>query len=219
MRALALIMSVLMLIISPSGKVNIKGYRETPDEKKIYSYVQVPKDYYADERWIGDWTDIESGGQKFFYFGCGVCCLSNMISTLTPKVIAPDAMFELAKKQTDYNPDSGRGSLSWKQLRSICEQAGLSAEVKRKPDDIDVFRRDVENSDTTLVLVCKDNDDKLWFYTNGHYVNLWKYDPETDTVFVTDASGMFNRDRVQLEDIYNALKTRSDAQYMTVKVQ
>ena len=35
-------------------------------------------------------------------------------------------------------------------------------------------------------------------------------------MFVTDSSSMFNRMRVQLEDIYNALKMASDAQYMTV---
>lgn len=186
------------------------------NENKIYSYVQVPEEYCHDSKWTGDWIEIESGGQKFFYFGCGVCCLSNVCSTFYGVALTPDIMFERARKHTDYDPDSGRGALSWKQLRTIYERYGCVTETKRKPDDYADFREDVKNSDTTMVLVCKYNDDKLWFYTLGHYVNLWNYDPKDDTVFVTDSSGLFNRQRVKLRDVYNALKTSSDAQYMCI---
>ena len=213
MKTLAIILAVTLLSLPANSR---KLYIESDTEKQIYSYVQVPQEYYHNKKWRGDWTDIEAGGQKFFFFGCGVCCLSNMISTLNGVDIKPDEMFALSKEQTNYNPDSGVGALSWKQLKSICEQAGLNADVRKKPDDIDTFRKDVADSDTTMVLVCKYDDDALWFYTNGHYVNLWEYDPATDTVFITDSSGMFNRKRVQMEDVYNALKTRSEAQYMTV---
>lgn len=203
----------------PRDKVTAKvfdNFTESDEEKKIYSYIQIPKDFHPGDKWAGDWSDIESGGQTFFYFGCGVCCLSNMLSTLKDRVIRPDVMFERAKEQTDYNPDSGVGALSWEQLRTVCENAGLKAALKRKPDTLDEFRKDVEDSATTLVLVCRSDDDALWFYTKGHYVNLWEYDPDTDTVFVTDPSGLFNRNRVMIEDVYNALKTRSSYQYMTI---
>ena len=193
-----------------------ENFVESEAEKKISSYIQLPKDYRPGDKWAGDWADIESGGQTFFTFGCGVCCLSNILSTLGDKVIEPDDVFRLVKTQTDYNPDSGVGAVSWGQLQTVCANAGLKTALKVKPNTLDEFRKDVADSATTLVLVCRENDDALWFYTKGHYVNLWEYDPENDTVFVTDPSGLFNRNRVMIEDVYNALKTRSSSQYMTV---
>ena len=203
----------------PEHEVREITYVETEEEKKIYSYVQVPENYCFHKGWSGDWNRIEAGGQQFFYFGCGVCCLANMCSTLTPNQANPGVMFEWARKYTDYNPDCGVGALSWKQLEKMCGNMGLSAAVKRKPADYSIFQEDVRASDTTMVLVCKYDDDKLWFYTKGHYVNLWNYDSGTDTVFVTDSSGLFNRDRVQLEDVYRALKTSSEAQYLCVNAE
>ena len=191
-------------------------YQETPAEKKIYSYVQVPPEYCVNGNWSGDWVRQVYGGQEFFHFGCGVCCLSNMFSTITKRAVAPDMMLEWAREYSSYNPDCGRGAISWSQLRKVCEALELPAVVKQKPAAYEDFRADVQAARTTMVLVCKENDDKLWFYTRGHYVNLWEYDPATDTVFVTDASGLFNRSRVPLRDVYNALKTKSDAQYMCV---
>ena len=196
---------------------NLKGYYETRNEMGIYSFVQCPFDFYPDPRCTGDWVNITAGGQEFMYFGCGTCCLSNIWSTLTGEVITPDVMFERAKEKTDYNPDSGIGAISWRQLKQVLSESGLNVETKRKPSDYELFKKDAAEASTLLVLVCKDNDDKLWFYTNGHYVTIWEYDPETETVFVADPSGMFNRMRVDLIDIYNALKTSSDAQYMMIR--
>ena len=88
--------------------------------------------------------------------------------------------------------------------------------LKTKPADYSQFQRDIHGAAAVIVLVSKDNDDKLWWYTNGHYVNLWEYDPATDSVFLSDPSGLFNRARVSLEDIYRALKTASNAQYMII---
>ena len=192
------------------------GRMESEREQKIYSYVQVPKEYCDDERWTGDWVEMESGGQKFFYFGCGICCFSNVCSTFYGIPLKPDTMFAWARKYGDYHPESGRGALSWKQLKRMYEHFGCETKTMHKPENYADFQKDVNDADTTMVLVCKYNDDKLWFYTLGHYVNLWEYDPGDDTVFVTDSSGMFNRQRVKLEDIYNALKTASDAQYMCI---
>ncbi len=196
---------------------NLKGYVETEEEKKIYSYLQVPLAYAHDPVWTGDWTNIEAGGQQFFYFGCGICCLSNMCSTFTQTAVPPDEMMERARTEADYDPDSGVGALSWWQLKTMAKTFAEEVSVREKPSDYSRFQENIAAADTAVVLVCKDDDDKLWSYTKGHYVNIWEYDLETDTVFVTDSSSMFNRMRVQLSDIYNALKTASDAQYMTVK--
>ncbi|MBR6848743.1 MAG: hypothetical protein IKM88_00710, partial [Lachnospiraceae bacterium] len=73
--------------------------------------------------------------------------------------------------------------------------------------------KEIQASPTAIVLVDGNNDKRLWWYTDGHYVNIWKYDPATGTVFVTDPSTHFNRLRVKLADIYNALKTASSYQY------
>ena len=199
-----------------SSEPNLKGYVESSREKEIYSYLQVPEIYSQDPVWSGEWTYIESGGQQFFYFGCGICCLSNMCSTFSGAAVPPDVMFAKACEETDYNPESGIGALSWSQLKSLTDSFGVKAAVKKKPAEYSRFQEDVRAADTVLVLVCRDNDRKLWSYTRGHYVNLWEYDPETDTVFVTDSGGRFNRARVDLADIYRALKTASEAQYMTV---
>ena len=198
---------------------NLKGYVESDREKGIYSYLQVPLKYSHDPVWTGDWTYIEAGGQQFFYFGCGICCLSNMCSTFTGTAVPPDVMYEKAREEIGYDPDSGVGALSWNQLKKMTKTFAEEVSVREKPGDYSRFQEIIADSDTAIVLVCKDDDDKLWSYTKGHYVNIWEYDPETDTVFVTDSSSMFNRTRVQLEDIYNALKTASDAQYMTVNYE
>lgn len=193
------------------------AYQESEFEKTIFSFIQIPKEMHKDEEWAGIWSDIEAGNQTFFFFGCGICCISNIISTLTEFTVTPDLMFSLTKKHAGYNPDSGIGAVSWEQMAHMCKLFGFDTEVRKKPAEYSEFRRDVQDADATIVLVCKDDDDKLWFYTKGHYVTLWSYDEKSDTVFVSDASGLFNRDRVQLSDVYNALKSRSAAQYMLVK--
>ena len=139
----------------PKHTVRQIEYKQTEEEKKIYSFVQVPAEYCYHREWSGDWTEIEAGGQKFFYFGCGICCLSNMCCTLTPEFSRPDRIFDLAKTYTEYNPDSGRGALSWRQLSEMCSYMGLKAEVRIKPEDYAVFQKEVSESDTTLVLVCR----------------------------------------------------------------
>ena len=187
----------------------------------IYSYVQVPADYYEDEIWTGDWSEIEAGGQTLTWFGCGLCCLTNTYDTLVASssetgVVTPATIYLWAKERASYNPESGTGALSWQQLKKMCQSFGLSAKIMKKTGDYSAFQRAVSQNDTTIALVCKDNDDKLWPYTNGHYISLWEYDEDTDTVFVTDSSGAHNRERVALEDIYRALKTSSKAQYLSI---
>lgn len=196
------------------------GYEESEAEKQIVSYLQVPEFFVEDTTWVGDWSELEWDGRDFSSFGCGICCLANIYNTiLKPEVpILPDQMFDMTREQTDYAPNASTGAVSWGQLKKMCTNFGLNAEVKKKSADYAKFQEDVKNSITTLVLVCRSDNDKLWFYTRGHYVNIWEYDETTDTVFVSDPSGLFNRARVNLADIYNALKSASQAQYMTVNV-
>jgi len=190
---------------------------ESAAEQKVYSYVQMPWSNYKDIKWTGSWNGIEAGGQKFSNFGCGICALSNIYSTLTGEAVTPYTMFEWCKEYSNYRPRNGQGAIDWKELGQMCDHFGFDAETLRKPSDYETFQKHVSQSEAVMVLVCKDNSEKLWFYTNGHYVSLFDYDPEADTIFVADSSGLWNRQRVALKDVYDSLKTRSDAQYMTVR--
>lgn len=229
-KLLRCICAAVIIVIAATGTVSgapaglyavPSDRRETAEEKTIYSYVQVPENYSRDNRWTGSWVTEEYAGQEFMSFGCGICCLTNIYDTLAvydeSDTVTPDEMMVIAEENTGYHPINGRGAISWEHMQRLCEHFGLSATVCRKSSAYEDFKDDVSSSDATTVLVCKDDDDKLWFYTNGHYVTLWLYDDRTGTVFVSDSSGLFNRQRVKLEDVYKALKSRSDAQYMCVK--
>ena len=192
-------------------------YTETEAEKKISSYVQLPLKEYPDPRWAGYWSDLEAGGQKFYSFGCGICSLSNVVSTLTAEDVNPARMFRIAQEKSSYSPKKGQGAIDWTQMAAVLDAFSLKNEIKKKPADYRRFKEDVAASDATIALLCKDDDDSLWFYTNGHYITLWQYDPADGTVFVSDSAGLYNRRRVSLIAIWKALKTRSTAQYLCVK--
>lgn len=203
-----------------------RPYEETEAEKRIYSYTQFYREAYentswvnyrkVNEAWNGEWARITAGGQEFMIFGCGICCLSNAVSTLTDRVVPPDEMYYSTKEHTAYYPESGRGAVSWDYLKTMCGCYGLKMEFRGKPSDYEKFVSEIAEADTAIVLVNGDNDRRLWWYTDGHYVGIWDYDPETGTVFVTDPSTHYNRLRVKLKDIYNALKTGSSHQYALI---
>jgi len=199
------------------NRINNRPYEETEREEKIYSYVQVPPQDTGKKKWAGDWYAIEMGGKPFAHFGCGTCCVSNIYSTFIQRPVDPGKMLGVATRYTSYDPVNKAGAISWDDMRKLCIKLGMSATLHEKDAAYGDFQKTVGKSSATVVLVCKDNDPGLWFYTNGHYVTLWEYDPEDDSVFVTDSSGLFNRDRVFLRDVYDALKTASRYQYMCVQ--
>lgn len=204
-------------VIKPQPHYADPNYVETPAEQQIFSYVQTPYTYYKVRRWVGPWHRIQAAGQTFLNFGCGICCLTNMFDTIKHRDITPDRMYEKCIEHSSYAPHGSVGAIDWKQIKTMCDYFGFQTELKAKPRDYAEFQKDAAENKTLLVLVCKDNDSRLWYYTRGHYVNLWEYDAETDSVFVTDASGLYNRERVPLSFVYAALKTASNYQYMTVK--
>ena len=204
-----------------------RPYQETPEEEGIYSYTQFYDEAYQNSSWVnkrvsaagwnGEWGRIQAGGQEFMMFGCGVCCLSNIVSTMTGRVVDPEEMYYALKDQTNYYPESGRGAVSWEYLQTMCAYYGLSMELRRKPADYESFVNEIQSVRTAVILADGGNSRRLWWYTDGHYVNIWAYDPETGTVFVTDPSTHYNRQRVKLIDIYNILKTASNYQYAVVR--
>ena len=204
-----------------------RPYQETPEEKGIYSYTQFYDEAYQNSTWVnkrvsaagwnGEWGRIQAGGQEFMMFGCGVCCLSNIVSTMTDRVVDPEEMYYALKDQTNYYPESGRGAVSWEYLQTMCAYYGLTMELRRKPADYESFVNEIRSVRTAVILADGGNSKRLWWYTDGHYVNIWAYDPATGTVFVTDPSTHYNRQRVKLIDIYNILKTASNYQYAVVR--
>jgi len=193
------------------------AYEESEAEKKIKSYVQVPWSLYPDIRWTGPWNGISIGSQKFSNFGCGVVCLTNLYCTITGQKTTPWQMYEWSQKYSSYRPGGGSGAIDWNQMTDVCRNLGLSTTLQVKPADYAVFQEQMKNTKAMLVLVCRENDDKLWWYTAGHYVVLWEYKADTDSVFVCDPSGLYNRERVPLSYVYQALKTASNYQYMLVE--
>lgn len=200
-----------------------RPYEETEEEQQIYTYTQFSPEAYrttswvnyrsVNEAWNGDWAKIAAGGQEFMMFGCGICCLSNAVSTLTGTVVDPGEMYYSTKEHTSYYPESGRGAVAWEYLKTMCGVYGLDMKLSRKPSSYQDFVNDISGAGCTVILVNGDNDRRLWWYTDGHYVSIWAYDPETDTVFVADPSTHYNRLRVKLTDVYHALKTGSNYQY------
>ena len=186
---------------------------ETADEQIIYSYLQGVKSYEKGLKWTGDWCNISAGNQTFSQFGCGICCLSNMYSTFSEEECDPSLMYELCKEYTDYNPDSGVGALSWSQIDTMCHKLDCPGTLAKKPDDYSEFQKMAKENTTLLVLVSSNNDTAIWKDVPGHYVNLWLYDESSDQVFLTDSKGpKRNRTYVDLQDVYNALKTSSSYQ-------
>ena len=61
------------------------------------------------------------------------------------------------------------------------------------------------------------HDDTYWHGVEGHYVNIWQYNSEDDTVFLADSGNPdHNRQRIPLRYIYDALKTYNNYQYMLI---
>lgn len=188
-------------------------------EDDIFSYLQGNGSYDKGLDWAGDWCYIDAGeGRMFYSFGCGLCCLANMYSTLTADVCTPGEMYELAKEQTGYSPGPDGGAIDWPYIDQICRLYGFGGTLCAKPDDYAQFQQDMASAITIMVLVSSYEDDAIWQDLPGHYVNLWLYDADTDTVFMSDSRApSTNRTRVALSDVYNALLTSNPYQYYLIR--
>ena len=76
----------------------------------------------------------------------------------------------------------------------------------------------MELAESAIVLISSYNDDTYWQDTPGHYVNIWLYQEEDETVFLAEPGDPENnRSRIPLRYIYDALKTASRYHYLTVE--
>lgn len=203
-----------------ASEKDAKDVTDVPKEKpedKIYTYLQGIKSYEKNKEWSGPWCYEEAGGQQFSQFGCGICSLANIYSTLGKRECTPLEMYEWAQAVSSYNPHGGLGAIGWDSIRITLQKSGFTCKVGRKPKKYEDFQKLMKESESMMVLVSSDYDDTYWKDVPGHYVTLWLYDEEEDQVFLADSSGASrNRKWIPLRYAYDALKTSSPQQYVQV---
>ncbi len=186
-------------------------------EKEIYTFLQGPRSWGEGISWSGEWASFNIEGNPFGGFGCGLCCLANIYDTLSPYEVSPWDMCEYAMSVTDYAPDGRAGAIDWVYMKQTLETCGFTCGLYRKPDTYEEFKVQMEEMKSSIVLISSSEDDTYWQDTPGHYVNIWMYQDEDETVFLSEPGNPENnRSRIPLRYIYDALKTVSKYQYLTV---
>ena len=192
-------------------------YLDRLKEPQVYTFLQGPKAWEAKTDWSGSWCQDILGGQNFSVFGCGLCDLANIYSTLTDYDCSPVDMFHYACEASGYAPSYESGAIDWPYMRDTLRTLGIRSILCRKETSYEAFRKRIEGGITAIALVSSYNDMSYWTQTPGHYVNLWLYDQEEDTVFLADSGDpSHNRQRIGLRTVYDALMTDSSFQYLLV---
>lgn len=186
-------------------------------EEKVYTFLQGPKSWSEGITWSGEWCGEMAGGNSFGGFGCGLCCMANIYSTLSGYECSPLDMYEYAKDVSAYYPTGKSGAISWEDMSKTLKKTGFDSDLRRKPDTYEEFRGQMMQAKSAVVLISSYNDDTFWKATGGHYVNIWLYNNKTEEVFLAEpGSPDNNRSWIPLKYVYDALKTSSDYQYLTV---
>lgn len=186
------------------------------ENQDIYTFFQGPKAWKARISWSGSWADLTLKGNKFGSFGCGLCCMANLYCTLSNYVCSPVDMYRYARKASSYHPSYGYGAISWPAIASTLEKCGISCTLHKSTTNYADFVSDIQASTGTILLVSSYDPNSYWTDTAGHYVTIWNYNEEDDTVFLADSgSPTNNRQTVPLEAMFHSLKTSSSFQYLT----
>ncbi|MCI9151887.1 MAG: hypothetical protein HFI42_15700 [Lachnospiraceae bacterium] len=189
----------------------------TLSEDEVYTFSQGPRAWKEGHAWGGEWCEYYVKGRSFGGFGCGLVCMANIYSTLTPYECSPLDMYHFATEATGYYPTKQSGAIDWGCMKSGLKELGFTCDLFYKPDTYEAFQEHIRRVDTAIVLVCSSDDDTYWEDTPGHYVNIWLYDEETDQVFLGEPGALEkNRAWVPLQYVYDALKTSSKFQYLAV---
>lgn len=190
----------------PIQKVNL--------EEEIYTFLQGPKSWNKRLQWSGEWGVTHYDGGSFGGFGCGLCCIANVYSSLTKYQCTPVDAYRYAKKNTEY---SGGGAIDWGYMRQSLTSLGFDCGVRKKPDSYRKFQKEIAASQSAIVLVTSAESKCYWKSTPGHYVTIFLYNPENDKVFLADSGDPnHNRHWISLRKIYKSLKTVSPWQYLLV---
>lgn len=187
---------------------------EEISEEEIYTFLQGPKSWRERRVWSGEWGESFYDGGSFGGFGCGLCCVANLYSSLTKYQCTPQDAYRYAKKKTEY---AGGSAIAWGYLRRTLTTLGFTCKVQKKTAEYQTFQRDIANSMGAVVLVSSWDSECYWKDTPGHYVTIFLYDKEKDKVFLADSGDpAHNRQWVSLRKIYKSLKTASAWQYLPV---
>ena len=189
---------------------------EKPDEtKKLYTYLQGPKSWKRGIDWSGEWGEQYMDGGSFGGFGCGMCCMANVYSSLTEYQCSPVDMYRFAKKHTGYG---GGMAIDWGYMRRSLTRLGFQCHVEHKQETYRQFRQNISDAKCAIVLVSSSNSTVHWKNTPGHYVTIFAYDKKHDRVFLADSGDPdHNRKWISLKKIYRSLKTASNWQYLLVE--
>ena len=181
---------------------------------QIYTYLQGPKSWNQGIDWSGEWGESYMDGGSFGGFGCGLCCMANIYSSLTPYQCSPVDMYRYAKKHTGYG---GGMAIDWGYIRRGLTSLGLHCHVERKQETYHEFRENIRKSKCAIVLVSSANSTVHWKNTPGHYVTIFEFQEKTDKVFLADSGDPdHNRRWIHLKKVYRSLKTASNWQYLVI---
>ena len=191
--------------------------KKAVDTRKIYTYLQGPRSWKERRAWSGYWGDVYMDGGKFGAFGCGLCCMANIYSSITPVryKASPVDMYRFAKKNTGY---WGGSAIDWNFMVVGMRKAGIHCGPKRKPNKYSLFKKDIAASKCAVVLVSSYDSSCYWKHTPGHYVTIFAYDKTRDRVFLADSGDpTHNRQWISLKKVYRSLKMASRYQYVCVR--
>lgn len=188
-----------------------------PEEQalSVYTFLQGPRAYREGFPWSGEWCEQIVSGKSFGGFGCGLCCMANIYSTLSPYECSPWDMYEFATSISRYYPSRESGAIGWEDMRMTLRASGIFCDLYQKPETYEAFQEQMKETESAVVLVSSANDAAFWTNTSGHYVNIWLYQEDTDMVFLAEPGDPENnRTWIPLRYVYDALKTVSSYQYL-----
>ena len=166
--------------------------RLTVEEKAslVYTFLQGPRAYREKWPWSGDWCERLVQGNSFGAFGCGLCCMANIYSTLSGYECSPWDMYEFATQASLYYPSSESGAIGWEDMQTTLTAAGFSCSLCVKPATYEEFQEQMKHTQSAIVLVSSNYDATYWQNTPGHYVNIWLYQEDTDLVLLPAPSAV-----------------------------
>lgn len=182
--------------------------------EKMATFFQGPKSWKERRVWSGEWGDSCYDGGNFGGFGCGLCCMANIYTSLTPYECSPLDMYRYAKKASGYG---GGGAIDWGYIKETLRMAGFTSDVFRKPRRYETFQKAARETIAMIAVVSSQNSTCYWKDTPGHYVTILAYDEKKDRIFLGDSGDpSHNRQWVPLKKIYQSLKTANRWQYLAV---
>ncbi|MDE7051600.1 MAG: hypothetical protein K2O92_01625 [Lachnospiraceae bacterium] len=209
-----------IIVLTPAPEKEHSVIKEHPvtkeypvySEESIFTFLQGPKSWENRIDWSGSWGQEFYDGGSFGGFGCGLCCLANVYSTISTYQCNPVDMYNFTRNNTGYG---GGGAIAWDYMDTALNKLGFSTSLKLKPDSYKTFRKHISEAECSIVLISSNNSRCYWTDTPGHYVTIFSYNKENDTVFLADSGDPdHNRQRVGLDKIYKSLKTASQWQYL-----